>query len=146
MNICIIILLVLNAVWFASAFWFFSLNPKKAVKLLLAKQDRKEPSFSILTHSLKFLGGMNLAFSTLSIFCLVSIQNIAPAHISFLLLVFSIAHGSQFAFNIQIALKEANKEPHLWSVLRGKMFFIFVVDASLSLLNLFFAVALVLLP
>jgi|688.fasta_scaffold57962_3 hypothetical protein len=145
MKICIIILLILDAVWFASAFWFFSLNPKKAAKLLLSKQHRQEPSFSILTHSLKFLGGMNLAFSTLSIFCLVSIQNIAPAHISFLLLVFSIAHGSQLVFNIPIARKERSKEPHLWSVLSGTMLFIFVVDASLSLLNLFFAVALVLL-
>ncbi len=144
MKICIIILLILNAVWFASAFWFFSLNPKKAAKLLLSKQHRQEPSFSIFAHSLRFLGGMNLSLSTLSIFCLVSIKNIAPAHISFLLLVFSIAHGSQLVFNIPIALKERNKEPHLWSVLGGTMFFIFVVDALLFMLNLFCAIALVL--
>lgn len=144
MNIWIIILLVLNAVWFASAFWFFSLNSEKAATLLLAKQDRQGPSFSVLVQSLKFLGGMNLSLSILSVFCLVNIQNIVPVHTAFLLLIFSLAHGSQFAFNIPIAIKEWNKQPHLWSVLKGMMFFIFIMDASLFLLNLLFAVAFVL--
>lgn len=139
MNILFSIILLLNAIWLGMAFWFFSINSINVSKLLIKKEARQETSLPILTHSLKFLGGMNLALSILSLLILIN-DNIFPhthqkAVFAF---IFCLAHGSQFIFNLPIAINEYQQKPHLWRVLKGTMFFIFIIDFTLMSLNMFF--------
>jgi hypothetical protein len=133
-----LVLMLLNTAWFFAAFWFFSIQSKKAVKLLLSKEHRQPPYFDILAHALKFLGGMNMAFAILAIFAGTNPDAVGQK--TLLLLVFSAAHFSQFVFNLPLALKEQKQQSSLWPVLRGTMFFIFVVDATLAVFNLVLAV------
>ena len=53
---------------------------------------------------------------------------------SILLLVLAVAHGSQFAGNVPIALQNRRGEG-VWNVFKGLMLFIFVIDFTLMTLN-----------
>ncbi len=77
---------------------------------------------------------MNLAFSVLAILAATRISVFEAR--AYLLLVFGLAHGSQFGFNAPIAWREYMKRQHHWSVLNGPMLFIFVGDGVLAVLNL----------
>jgi hypothetical protein len=57
------VILVLNVLWFGAAFRYFSLTPNTAAKLLVPKSARESPLFSTIAASVRFLGGMNLAFA-----------------------------------------------------------------------------------
>jgi hypothetical protein len=46
-----------------------------------------------------------------------------------------VAHGSQFFFNLPIALGGGRRGDTLWNVLSGPMLLIFVVDAALMFAN-----------
>lgn len=132
-------ILVLNALWFGAGFWYFGIKSRQAAKLIIKKKNRSKPSFDILAYSLKFLGGLNLAFAILSTAVLSQ-----PAIFSTTLQqavfagIFGFAHGTQFYLNLPIAIREYNHQPHVWPVLKGKMYFIFLVDATLCVLNLVF--------
>ncbi len=153
-------ILLLNRIWFGMAFCFFSIYSQKAMGLLLKKEEKLErisenkpenqssekTKFTEkirqkLSYSLKFLGGMNFAFCLFNIL-LFSFPEIYPTYIqkSIFLLVFGVAHASQFIFNVPIARNEWVNQDFLWHVWKGKMFFIFVGDFSLMCCNVLFSV------
>lgn len=128
--------LFLNMLWFSIGFLFFSVQSTKAAKLLVKIKDTQTNFFLILTHSLKFLGGINVSLAFFS-FLLLFTQHVFPNAIqkAIFAIVFTIAHFSQFFYNISIARHECTNKNPLWSVLTGSMLFIFIGDGVLTLLN-----------
>jgi hypothetical protein len=59
----------------------------------------------------------------------------SPYPLAVCLLVFAVAHGSQFAVNVPMALRESRGLVPLWPVLRGWMLIIFVGDGLLAVAN-----------
>lgn len=133
------VLLGLNALWFAMGFNVFAIRNKIFAKLIVPREHRDTPVFDILAASGRFLGGFNFAFCILNILLLLNL-NVFPADEQrmILLLVMAIAHGSQFIFNVPVALQNRRGEG-LWQV-KGTMRFIFITDFVLMALN--FAAAL----
>lgn len=142
MTIISITLLSLNALWFGAAFWSFAIRSQKASRMIVPREARKEQSCEVVVHALKFLGGMNLAFCALSIVLLMAntVFN-TDQQKSLLALIFSLAHGTQFYFNLPLALKEAKGQKPIWPVLKGTMRFIFLIDGTLCLANLIYGLA-----
>ena len=136
MNIFYFSILVLNALWFGSAFWYFAIKRSTAAKLLVPRSARSSPIFLTLTAALPFLGGMNIAFSLLAAMLLLR-QDLftAPQEQAILLLAFGIAHTTQFLINVPVAKRGGRIGEAYWNVLTGPMLFIFVVDAIMTLLN-----------
>jgi len=58
---------------------------------------------------------------------------------SILLFVFAVAHGSQFIFNLPVAIQN-RRGGGVWQVLKGVMLFIFITDFLLMALNLTLAI------
>lgn len=137
--------LVLNALWFAAGFQYFSFASVAAAKLIVPKAHRASPVFPTLVASGRFLGGMNLAFCAFAVLLLLT-QRLFPdaRQMAVFAAVFALAHGSQFAFNLPIALQARTHKPPLWVVLKGPMLMIFTVDAVLALANAMLAIALLL--
>jgi hypothetical protein len=133
------ITLILNALWFAMGFNVFSIRNNIFAKLLVPREQRDTPVFEILAESGRFLGGFNLAFAVCNILLLVNLD-IFPSdeQRAILLFVFSVAHGSQFAFNVPVAIQNT-RGGGVWQVLKGTMLFIFVTDFILMALNLILA-------
>lgn len=130
------VVMVLNALWFSAAFYYFSIKHVSAAKLLVPKSARESPLFLTVAASVRFLGGMNLAFALLALAMLVSpLSSVTPVQRAVVLLVLAIAHGSQFYFNVPVARAGGRQGEAFWDVLSGPMKFIFVVDATLMLAN-----------
>ncbi len=130
------ITLLLNVLWFGSAFWFFAIKHETAAKLLIPRSARDSPIFPTMSAALPFLGGMNLALSLLAAMLLVS-QDLftAPAERGILAIAFGVAHTTQFLINVPVARRGGRIGESYWDVLKGPMLFIFVVDAFMMLLN-----------
>ena len=130
------VILVLNALWFGAAFRYFSLTPAKAAKILVTRSARDSPLFKTIAASVRFLGGMNAAFAAFAALLLFN-RSLFPEPKQWTLFaaVFSLAHASQFAFNVPLALGGDSQAKTLWPVLRGPMLFIFVVDGTLMVAN-----------
>jgi hypothetical protein len=64
----------LNILWFGAAFHYFSIKQFAAAKVLVPKSSRDSPLFLTIAASVRFLGGMNLAFAVLSLPCSCSWQ------------------------------------------------------------------------
>lgn len=129
-------ILVLNALWFGVAFWYFSLTPAKAAKILVTRSARNSPLFKTIAASVRFLGGMNAAFGAFAVLLLFNRPLFPePKQWALFAAVFSLAHASQFAFNVPLALGGDGQAETLWPVLRGPMLFIFVVDGMLMVAN-----------
>mgnify|MGYP005856532495 CR=1 FL=1 len=131
------IVLVCNCLWFGATFWYFSFKSTSATKILTPRSERENTLFSTVAWSVKFLGGMNVAFSLFSALVLLS-QSLFPEpkqHFIFAL-VFAVAHGSQFAFNVPLAQLERKGRILFWNVLSGPMLGIFIIDATLMIANL----------
>ncbi len=140
------IIFALNALWFGVAFKFFSISPKRAARLLVpTKLDplHPPPLLPTLVASLRFLGGMNLA---LAIFAILLLLNQADfphyRQVALFAVVFAVAHASQFAYNVPIALQNYRGNADLWWVLKGRMLFIFIVDFLLMVANTAIAIQL----
>lgn len=134
------VVLVLNALWFSAAFRYFTLTPETAAKLLVPKSAREAPLFMTVAASLPFLGGMNLAFAVLAVLLLFNIALFPEAgQRAVLAFTFALAHASQFACNVPVALRGGRHGEAFWPVLQGPMLFIFVVDGTLALANLLVA-------
>ena len=120
----------------------FSLRNKMFAKLLVPREQRDTPVFEILAESGRFLGGFNLAFALCNILLLMNLD-IFPSDMqrAILLLVFAVAHGSQFAFNVPVAIQN-RRGAGVWQVLKGVMLFIFITDFIMMTLNLTLSVAL----
>lgn len=128
--------LVLNALWFGAGFWQFFLRPNAAVKWLVPRSARGSPVFNTLAASIRFLGGMNLAFCVFSVLLLANFVLFPDMkQLALFAAVFSLAHGSQFYVNVPIALSGGRQGESYWPVLSGPMFFIFVIDGALMVAN-----------
>lgn len=135
------VLLLANALWFGSAFWYFWLKHETAAKLLIPRSARTSPIFATMSAALPFLGGMNLAFSLLAVMLLVrSDLFAAPVEQGILLVAFGTAHFTQFVINVPVARRGGRQGESYWDVVRGPMLFIFVVDALMTILDLGFAI------
>jgi hypothetical protein len=127
---------VLNVLWFSAGFHYFSIKQFAAAKVLVPTSSRDSPLFLTIAASLRFLGGMNLAFAVLSLLMLLGVlaSNDTDTRAS-LLLVLAVAHGSQFYFNEPIARGGGRQGEALWDVHRGPMKLIYRVDATLMIAN-----------
>ncbi|MGR6873914.1 hypothetical protein ACU6U9_16740 [Pseudomonas sp. HK3] len=130
------ILLILNSLWFIMGFNVFSIRHRIFAKLVIPKEQRNTPVFDVLAESGRFLGGFNLAFAVLNILLLMNLDVFPKAsQMAILLFVVAVAHGSQFAFNVPIALSNLRGKG-VWQVLKGTMLFIFTLDFIMLCLNL----------
>lgn len=129
------IILLVNILWFAMGFNVFAIRNKVFAKLLVPKEHRDTPVFEILAESGRFLGGFNFAFAVCNILLLANLD-VFPSdeQRSILMFVFAIAHGSQFIFNVPIAIQNRNGGG-VWLV-KGTMLFIFVTDFIMMSMNL----------
>src|SRR4029077_13881169 len=64
-------ILLLNVLWFGVAFHYFSVRRFAAAEMLVPESSRDSPLFLTIAASVRFLGGMNLAFATLSLLMLL---------------------------------------------------------------------------
>ena len=132
--------LVLNVLWFGSAFWYFAIKREAAAKLLIPRSARSSPIFSTMVAALPFLGGMNLGFSLLAAMLFAAPHLFtAPHERAIILFAFGVAHTTQFLINVPVAQRGGRIGESYWDVLRGPMLFIFVVDAIMA--TLCFAIA-----
>jgi len=135
--------LVLNLIWFSMAFNVFAIRHEVFAKLVVPRDQRDTPVFNILAESGRFLGGMNFAFALCNLLVLLNLS-VFPTETqrAILLLVFGVAHATQFIFNVPVALENKRTGGGVWQV-KGTMLFIFVTDFLMMALNLFVAVLLV---
>ena len=107
--------LALNAIWFALGFHAFHIRKKIFAKVLVPREQRDTPVFKILTETGPFLGGFNLAFAVLNVFLVLNLVEFdKDIQWAILLLVNAIAHGTQFAGNVPMALQN-RRGAGLWS-------------------------------
>ena len=128
--------MALNVLWFGAGAAYFGLGSSRAAKLLVHKDSRSSPLFTTLAASIRFLGGLNLAFAALAalmLFC----KGLFPqdVQVAALTSVLALAHGTQFATNLPLAMREATGRASLWPVLRGGMLRIFCIDFALMSAN-----------
>ncbi|MDX1757088.1 MAG: hypothetical protein R3175_13585 [Marinobacter sp.] len=137
-----IAVLAANALWFAGAFHVFWLKGPLTSNMLIRREHRDSPLRETVIASGRFLGGINLGFSVLSVLLILfSGQFTQPTQIFVCCTAFAVAHGSQFVGNVPIAWQEHKGNTPLWPVLRGPMLFIFVVDLIMAALNGVLAIA-----
>ena len=138
----IILILALNIGWFGLAFHYFWFKTESAAKLLLVKENRAEPYWSIVAHAIKFIGAFNFAFMGLAIFALIRFHYPAldKETNAALFFTFSTAHFGQFLVNLPLAIKERKGQQTLWPVLQKRMLFIFRNDFILGILNLIISI------
>jgi len=128
--------LVLNVLWFGAGALYFGVTAASATKLLISRHARHSPLFKTVSASIRFLGGMNLAFAVLA-----GVMLFNPAlfpegkQVAALTFVLALAHGTQFAANVPVALEGHGRGDAPWPVLSGLMFFIFLMDFTLMLAN-----------
>ena len=128
------LVLLLNVLWFGMGFWYFWIKRQAAAKLLIPESARSSPVFLTMTSALPFLGGMNFAFALLAAIPLLAQDLfISPPERGLLLIVFGVAHATQFIINIPVAKRGGRLGESYWDVLKGPMLFIFVVDALMML-------------
>lgn len=133
------LILVLNAVWFAMGFHTFHIRRKIFAKVIVPREQRNTPVFETLAETGRFLGGFNLAFSILNILLLLNPGEFdKDIQWAILLFVIAVAHGTQFAANVPIALQN-RRGAGVWNVFKGLMLFIFVTDFLLMAFNAVFS-------
>ncbi len=130
------IVMILNTLWFVMGFNVFSIRNKIFAKLVVPREQRDTPVFDILAESGRFLGGFNLAFAVCNILLLTNLDTFpSDEQRAILLFVFAVAHGSQFAFNVPVAIQN-KRGGGVWQVIKGTMLFIFITDFIMMALNL----------
>jgi hypothetical protein len=141
LKVSFILVMVLNALWFGSAYRLFWLKARGAAKIIVPEAHRGSPAYQTVIASIRFLGGMNLGLSFLSVLLIVFVNHfIAPVQVAVLCTAFAAAHLTQFLGNLPIWLAERRGEEVVWTVRSGPMLFIFRVDLAIALLNLGLAV------
>ena len=102
---------------------------------MVPRDQRDTPVLETLIRSGTFVGGFNLAFLALNVLLLMNRSAFdTDRQWAILLLANAVAHGTQFAGNVPIAL-ENRRGGGAWRVLSGLMLFIFIVDFALMVLN-----------
>jgi hypothetical protein len=128
----LLLVLVVNVLWFGMGFAFFALRPQRALCLLIPRTAHGETSARALAASLPFLGGLNLALAVLSAACLWAHET-PPSGPVFL--ASAVAHATQWSWNLPQLLRGGRAGGAAWDVLRGPMLGIFIVDGTCALLN-----------
>lgn len=136
------LILILNAIWFAMGFHAFHVRRDVFAKVLVPnKEHRKTPVYETLTETGRFMGGFNLAFSVLNILLVLNFGEFdKDVQWAILLCVNAVAHGTQFAGNVPVALQNRRGTGN-WTVFKGVMLRIFVIDFALMAINATFSVA-----
>jgi hypothetical protein len=136
LSLALYAVLALNVLWFGAGALYFGVTAISAAKLLVSRPARQSPLFGTVSAAVRFLGGMNLAFAVLAGVLLLNRTLFPEAkQMAVLISVLALAHGTQFAANVPVALsRNSQGEPH-WPVLSGLMLFIFLVDFTLMLAN-----------
>ena len=139
------LVLLLNALWFAMGFHAFYVRRIVFAKVVVPnKAHRDNTAYDAVIETGRFMGGFNIALSALNILLLFNIGGFDKNSQWTVLLVFNaLAHGSQFAGNVPMALRNRRGEG-LWNVFKGVMLRIFVIDFTLMIFNTVVAVMLVL--
>jgi hypothetical protein len=133
--------LIASFLWFLAGFRYFSFQQTAAARILVPGSARTSPLFPTVAAGLRFLGGMNGAFALLAAILLVlqftgsELFN-DPRERGVLLIVFGIAHFSQFAFNLPIIKGGQRQGETYWPVLSGPMLYIFIGDALDTVINI----------
>jgi hypothetical protein len=140
-NSAYLVALIASLLWFAAAFRYFSFQQFAASKVLVPASARSSPLFPTIAASIRFLGGMNGAFALMSavlLGCALAGAEVFvdPMERGLLLCVLAAAHFSQFIFNVPILRNGERQGDSYWNVRSGPMFFIFVVDALETVINL----------
>lgn len=131
------IVLLLNVLWFGGAFVQFSIAQTNTLKILVPREERKNPIAPTLSASVAFLGGMNLPIGLLSLYLLVArpaFFHTVEAQLA-LFLFFAACHFSQFVYNVPVLMRGGRVGVAYWPVLKGPMLRIFVIDATLFVAN-----------
>lgn len=139
------VIFALNTLWFGMGFHAFYLKRQIFGKVLVPqKSDRENSAYAALVESGRFMGGFNIALCLFNLMLVFNVGQFETASQWATLLLFnSLAHGSQFLGNVPMALR--NREGQgLWSVFKGIMLRIFVIDFVLMTVNLVMAITLVL--
>ncbi|MBB6523015.1 hypothetical protein [Pseudoteredinibacter isoporae] len=128
------IVLVLNTIWFFGGYHTFDIRGRIFAKIVVPREHRDTPVMETLVHSGKFVAGFNLAFMVLNALLLFN-MGLFDKNLQWtiLLLAFAVAHGTQFAYNVPVALQNRRGEG-VWQV-KGLMLFIFVTDFTLMMFN-----------
>jgi hypothetical protein len=130
------VVLTLNVLWFSAGAVYFGVTTTSATKLLVSRPARQSPLFSTVSAAVRFLGGMNLAFAVLSGVLLFNRALFPEAtQVAALMSVIALAHGTQFAANVPVALSRGSQSEPYWPVLSGPMLRIFLVDFALMVAN-----------
>ena len=136
LKIMLEVVLTLNAVWFAMGFHAFYIRRKLFAKVVVPNKDHRDNSaYLAVIETGRFMGGFNLALAILNLLLVLNIGDFEKNNQWAVLLVFNaLAHGSQFAANVPIAVLNCRGEG-VWNVFRGVMLRIFVIDFTLMLIN-----------
>ncbi|MEM7778866.1 MAG: hypothetical protein AAF697_00585 [Pseudomonadota bacterium] len=137
------IILLLNAIWFAMGFHAFYIRRHVFGKVMVTnKADRDNSAYDVVVESGRFMGGFNFALCALDLMLLFNLGGFeSDAQWGTLLVFNALAHGSQFAGNIPMALQN-RRGGGLWPVFEGVMLRIFVIDFVLMVANAAFAIVL----
>lgn len=130
----LMVVLALNVIWFFGGYHTFDIRGRIFAKIVVPKEHRDTPVMETLVLSGKFVAGFNLAFLVLNILLLFSMDVFdKDLQWSILLFAVAVAHGTQFAYNVPVALQNRRGEG-VWQV-KGLMLFIFITDFTLMMFN-----------
>lgn len=132
--------LAVNVIWFGMGFHYFSFKQHAAAKVMIPKGERGSPIFPTMAAAIRFLGGMNGAWTLMSLLLLVLVLTdsglfTASGERALVLAVFASAHASQFIFNLPVLKNGERQGSSFWPVLSGPMLFIFVTDFVTMVIN-----------
>ncbi len=134
LDTALMIALVLNVIWFFGGYHTFDVRGRIFAKIVVPKEHRDTPVMETLVLSGKFVAGFNFAFLVLNILLLFN-MDLFDKNLQWSILLFAVAvaHGTQFAYNVPVALQNRRGEG-VWQV-KGLMLFIFVTDFTLMMFN-----------
>jgi len=125
-----------NITWFGMGFYAFYLRRRVFAKVVVPKkEDRDNSAYEAVVESGRFMGGFNAALCLLNVMLIFNFGSFDKDSQWATLLIFNaLAHGSQFVGNIPMAIQNRRGQG-LWSVFKGVMLRIFVIDFTLMIFN-----------